>query len=400
MRQTVSHYSFFIVLLVIISSASLAQEKSISLGGYLENRFYAQYTDRSFSLQNLSKTMRLGDYNRARIELQSHPASRVNANLTVDYFTFHGFFKQRTGFLDPVANTGVSTTEQLLRIDRANIQITYPHADIMIGMQRIAWGRSMLWSPFDVFRRVNLIEPREEVRGVNALKLTIPVTSLTNIQAVYMPEERLNESPAGIRFMSAAGKTDLAFSAIYNRNNLLEQKITGIDLKGEFHIGWWMEYAYYSEKILPNRPYIPLLLHTTYNRTVMGIDYTFNTGNGLYVMAEYYRDGSGKSDKMYDYQKLFGGYRYTLARDYLLSNLNYRWNQSFTIQYTAVSNLNDKTIIHIPACTWEFVQGCEFTVGFHILSGPTGGEFRPVSLPNIPQFTGNQTLFLWLKIYF
>ena len=370
-----------------------AQERTVTLHGYMESRFYALFRDDAV-FSRLHNTARIGELNRARIRIDAQPSERVRADLAVDYFTYHGFFRERAGILDPSSRESAGSLDQLIRVDRANVQFLFSSLDVTLGLQRISWGRSMLWSPFDVFRRTNILNPQEEIRGVNALKVIIPFTQLTTLQAIYQPEETIASSPAGLRLMTTAGLTDIAGTVIHNQDVFSEQIIYGFDLKGEVYIGWWFELAWYRDELLISRS------KSQFIRSTAGIDYTIGVGNGLYLMSEYYRDGSGDSDGNYDYSQMLSGRRFTLASDYLFSSANYPLSQVFSLQYSVVGNLNDGTMIHIPSCRWEFLPNCEVTIGGNFMAGPTGGEFHPLIREGQLELTGNHAVYLWLRIYF
>lgn len=72
-----------------------------------------------------------------------------------------------------------------LWLDRCNLKITMPFADLIVGRQAINFGQAYFWSPLDVFLP---FDPRQFDRdykaGVDALRLDIPLGAFAGINLV------------------------------------------------------------------------------------------------------------------------------------------------------------------------------------------------------------------------
>ena len=168
--------------------------------------------------------------------------------------------------------------------------IRYENGDFKIrgGRQQILFGASTLFRPLGFFdtRIISGIIPL--TRGVDGLRSTYFTSSTSSVQGWAVPAKTGNRVIAGLRGEANFGpieagavvqyhpKTDLPFLADFN----IEMVQVGYHLKGEHVIGFWNESRL---DIQQDRSGDPLRFDT-----VIGIDYTFDVGQGLHVLLEYF----------------------------------------------------------------------------------------------------------------
>ena len=168
--------------------------------------------------------------------------------------------------------------------------IRYEKDDFKIrgGRQQILFGASSLFRPLGFFdtRIISGIIPL--TRGVDGLRSTYFLSSTSSVQGWAVPAQIGNRVIAGIRGEANFGpieagvalqyhpKTDLPFLADFN----IEIVQMGYHLKGEYVVGLWNESRL---DIQQDQPGDPLRFDT-----VFGVDYTFNVGQGLHVLLEYF----------------------------------------------------------------------------------------------------------------
>ena len=168
--------------------------------------------------------------------------------------------------------------------------IRYEKGDFKIrgGRQQILFGASSLFRPLGFFdtRIISGIIPL--TRGVDGLRSTYFLSSTSSVQGWAVPAQIGNRVIAGIRGEANFGpieagvalqyhpKTDLPFLADFN----IEIVQMGYHLKGEYVVGLWNESRL---DIQQDQPGDPLRFDT-----VFGVDYTFNVGQGLHVLLEYF----------------------------------------------------------------------------------------------------------------
>lgn len=368
-----------ISLLFVISKVQAA----VDISGYFENRFYLSINpDQTWD--NLSEKLSLGDYNRVRLKLQSSPSEKFSVHMAVDLFSFHGFVTSPLGTYGDSDST--ETDRVTINLDRAYVDLYFKHFDVTIGKQRVAMGVSYLWAPLDVFNRINILEPKEEKPGTNAIKIYIPLGSSSGITGVFSPENDFKSSRSGFRAKTQIFKTDIALSLIHQGER--NTTIYGLDLRGENFIGWWVEGGYFVSP--QNKDF----------KLVLGFDYTFPLKTGVYWMGEFFYDSSGeKSSSQYEYEKLFSGERFTLGRIYFLSLLRYGFSDFFYLSLSYIANWGDGSYILNPAVQYEISQNISLSCGFYLPLGNREGEFRSFELENEPQQIP-PIFFIWLKINF
>lgn len=354
---------------------TLQLSAKVDISGYLENRFFLIY-NMEMNLSDMEDKIKLADYNRLRLKLQASPAESVSVNVAVDIFSFYGAINSPFG---ASSNGSIANSKDVdIKLDRAYADIHFKKFDLTIGKQRVAMGVSYIWSPLDIFNRVNLFEPKEEKPGVNAFKLYIPLGEFSGITGVFSPEENFKTSKSGIRIQTHALGVDMALTAI--KSGDFGESIYGIDFRGENFIGWWFEFAgfFYDQK----EDY----------KTAIGFDYTFPIGNGLYWLNEFFYDSSGEPDsKNYNYDLLSSGDRFTLGRKYYLSMLRYGFDELLSCSLTYIANWDDGSFIINPNLQYDIFQNTSASLGLYLPLGKQEGEFTQAK---------RTMFFLWIKFFF
>ncbi|MCK4890935.1 MAG: hypothetical protein KAS97_13450 [Candidatus Aminicenantes bacterium] len=361
--------SFLIILLLI----NLISETEFS--GYYENRFFLIFNTGNNGLSD--NKILTGDYNRLRLKLKATPSDKVKINLAVDFFSIYGSLMTPAGVNDNSSIDQINPNEQI-DLDRIYVDMYFKHFDLSVGKQRIAMGVSYLWAPLDIFNRINFLEPKEEKPGVNALKLYAPLGKNKSLTAVFLPDEDIGSSGKALRFNWTFFNIDSGIT--YISGYQIYKDVFGLDLRGENFIGWWIEYGYFKT------------FSETYSKFVLGVDYTFPIGSGLYWLSEYFYDNSGEVDfNNYDYDLVINGDRFTLGRKYLFSMLRYGVSDFASLSISYIGNIDDGSFLINPAFSYELFQNVSITSGFYIPMGKSG---RELNNKNIGAF------FLWLKINF
>lgn len=156
------------------------------------------------------------------------------------------------------------------------------------GRQQILFGAATLFRPLGFFdtRIISGIIPL--TRGVDAVRSTYFLSNTSSIQGWAVNAKRGQRAIVGFRGEANFGpieagavlqyhpKTDLPFLA----DSTLEMIQVGYHLKGEAVIGFWNESRLDFQQDLPGDP--------MRFDTVFGVDYTFDVGQGLHVLLEYF----------------------------------------------------------------------------------------------------------------
>jgi hypothetical protein len=160
--------------------------------------------------------------------------------------------------------------------------------NIRAGRQPILFGAGALFRPLGLFdtRDISGIIPL--TRGVDGVRSTYFLSSTSSVEGWAVPAQKDSRVIVGMRGEVNIGpiemgavlqyhpKTDLPFLADFN----LEMVQMGYHLKGEHVVGYWNESRL---DIQQDQPGDPLRFDT-----VFGVDYTFDVGQGLHVLLEYF----------------------------------------------------------------------------------------------------------------
>lgn len=159
---------------------------------------------------------------------------------------------------------------------------------VRVGRQQILFGAGALFRPLGFFDTRNITGIIPLTRGVDGLRSTYFLDSTSSAQGWVVPAQIDNQVIVGLRGEANFGpveagavfqykpKTDIAFLNSFN----LELIQMGYHLKGEYVVGLWNESRL---DIQQDQPGNPLRFDT-----VFGVDYTFDLGQGLHVLLEYF----------------------------------------------------------------------------------------------------------------
>lgn len=326
----------------------------INISGYVETRPYITWND----------STHFTGYNRGWLELKTADADhgvQVGLDLIVPYDT--------STFSYVIDNISISRLALWLGDERARI---------VVGKQSLYWGVGRIFRPLDIFNRTNYFEPGYERAGSNALLGYLSLGDLSNVRGLVMPGGDINSTLVGIRTGTNVAGNDIGLTFMHRASE--RQTIVGGEITGELFAGYWGEVSYTRNDTID------------YTKMSVGLDYTFPPA--IYVMVEYYFDGSGVADPLYyDYSLITAGQRQTLAQHYLYASIGLANNPFFKPSIGSIINLIDGGTIIIPQLTYAVMENAEVTMGLNLAFGSTESEFR-----NITPYRG--AVYLWGKVYF
>jgi len=168
-----------------------------------------------------------------------------------------------------------------LRLEKGNIKIRG-------GRQQILFGSGSIFRPLGFFDTRNVAGIIPLTRGVDGVRATWFPTNSSTIEGWVIPAKSGNSLISGIRGEMLLGGIEAGIVAQYNpTNNLsflpnydLELFQLGYHFKGEKTVGYWNEGRFDIEKKSGQS-------HTRF-QSVIGSDYTFDLGQGLHVLLEYF----------------------------------------------------------------------------------------------------------------
>jgi hypothetical protein len=272
----------------------------------------------------------------------------------------------------------INGADNYLDVDRLYLDVYGEHFDLRVGRQALNWGSGQFFNPTDPFPQVLLAEPWRPRAGVNAVRLNVPFGEANDVSAVLATNDSLRELRAAGRVRFNWSETDFALVGAWrgdSRNVLL-----GVDLRGTFGVGWWVEAAY-------------LLGKTPHEEVTVGIDYSFPLLERAVVSAQYYRNGAGSTDPASASPLLraagggvmgSGATRdpfapFTSGRDYGLLGASVTIGPELSASVSMLQNLNDGSGTAIPTVNYAVLDWLQVAASAQVpyaLWG-RGGEFKP-----------------------
>lgn len=112
-----------------------------------------------------------------------------------------------------------------LFLDRVNVAVAFPWADVTVGRQAITLGKTFLWNPLDVFLAFDpRVFDQDYKPGVDAVRVQIPLGAF-----------------AGIDLIGAAGRTVTLATTLFGEENDVDASWTGSALlaRGFWTVAGW-----------------------------------------------------------------------------------------------------------------------------------------------------------------
>lgn len=338
----------FLILLLVSSRSALA----LDMGGYLENKL--QVTDG----QNMNQTNKL----------------KLDFTMKADACYL---FASLTAF-----NDFIQANHNEIELSRAYLELYPSWGKAAIGLQNIAWGNGYLFNLPDQFNPVNILDPKGEKAGINAVsvKWNISGTSLMEVVVVpAAPPGATNVTIAGcdygIKGLWTIGRFDISVYTL--KKTIVEPAIPSytdrragvLELKGELGDdlpGVWAQGGWFADKPSATGA------ETTYISSVYGSDYTLSIGNGLYLLVEYLQDGKLDNNQLYFMTRYTtNGYLtvslsglWVLESDIALYSLILKYQLNDNVEFSGMANYYPQgsgSLGMAPNCVSEIVLGLKTT---------------------------------------
>ncbi|MBO8131945.1 MAG: hypothetical protein H0Z29_10620 [Candidatus Marinimicrobia bacterium] len=340
-----------------------------ALSGYIEGRYFVLINRDNDSYQSL--------WSRAVIDIDA----RVNQNAKL-FIRIRG--EETSGFLNKISLIGSS--KKGVSFDRFYFDLNRQNLRLRVGKQIISWSFGYIFRPMDVFMPVSVYEPTFDFSGINSIKLSARTGRLSQFDAVMVPEEGYKNSKFAFRLITNIAEADL----LLNYSHYKVGDFLGLALKRDMGIGVWIESIYFIDSDIDR-------YKNNFN-TLVGFDYTFPVGNGLYFLTEYNHDQTGFESDNYSFKSAIAEERKFLGRNYLFSMINYPLNNKYSISVFCVSNLDDKSTIFSPSLSYNPRINITVNFGAYFNFSKDGTEFAPNILSK--SYRGAHYLYIFIKTYF
>ncbi len=367
------------------------------LGGYIEGRHHVLFgldpetAKLPFLPPGLHPDERYGAIERLRPTLKLNIGSDTTVVATPLLTVGHLAFDREPKSID-----------DLVTVERLYFTATDDDLDLTFGKQSIAWGSGLLLNPTDPFNERDAGDLTAERVGVLAARLTYGVDERSNVALVAaVPAETCCAGRFVGRADTTMGTTDAAVTTTWDQED--EHFIGGLDLRGEWGVGLWIEATATVPSAAPS---------DVFPTVELGVDYSFEVVKAVYLSLEYLHQGDGEArpgarlDRENLRQRLLPvvlgepGAEATLAetftRDRLLLGSHYavallRLELSSWLRAQAldVTNLVDGSGLISPQLIALALESLTITLGAQLTYGPTGGEFT-TTLPRLTEADHSQ----------
>lgn len=269
----------------------------------------------------------------------------------------------------------IDEVEDFLTLERLMLDIYHPKFDLRVGRQALNWGSAQFFNPTDVLAQNLLATPWQERQGVDAMRLTIPMGQNGQAIVVGTLDEDFQPNQGAVKIGRSFTGVD-----IYGVGSIREDDwLVGLDMKGDWTIGWWLETAY-----------------SDHLKWSLGADYSFPILDQLVISAQISHDGSGEDPLFYDWAsrqnpdfqlapcpdfgfnppESSGPPRTTLGRWYAVSSQRIGFLDRWNFSNAVLINLADQTGLIFPSLNGTFGSFFQVNAGVQYLFG-SDGEFQP-----------------------
>ncbi|MCP5107162.1 MAG: hypothetical protein GY950_27495 [bacterium] len=257
-------------------------------------------------------------------------------------------------------------------LDRCVVTIKTKVADIFIGRQAIAWGSGHVVNPTDIIAPFTFNElDTEERRGVDAVRVRIPLGMMDELDIGYIPGEdfKFENSAFYLRGKTYLMKTDVSLLLMGFRENFL----IGFDVTRAIgRAGFWCEGAYVMPNLLRKEKDPYEVEEKDYFRLSTGVDYNF--GGKLYCFLEYHFNSAGDKTPenysgLFDKTAFTDGAAYLMGRHYV--NLSATYEVTPLIPFTGllIFNVGDGSLTFAPTIEYNIKEDIYISAGAYLGMG-------------------------------
>ena len=256
-----------------------------------------------------------------------------------------------------------SRLRQETKIDffRAWLRLDNGEFKLRGGRQKILFGAGAIYRPLGFFDTRDVTGVFPQTRGVDGIRSTWFPSPSSLIEGWLLPARKGDALLVGLRGEALIGEVEAGLVVQYHPQSELndlvdfEQEMVqlGYHLKGEKEVGFWNE----------SRLDIEMQTSLRFD-TVLGADYTFNIGEGLHVLLEYFLTTRQKGFTLTDPKGQRTIQQIGFSMDQPVG-IDIRW------QIFSLFDLRDKSFQMIPQIEYSITESW-----FLYLTGRVGGNIK------------------------
>lgn len=292
------------------------------------------------------------------------------------------------------ATLGDSTSKRVTyqNLDRLNARFNLESGDLTVGRQVISLGSARMINPTDVFLPFTVTTLNQEYRtGIDMIRFQKPMGDLSEFDmgVVLGDDAKTENSAVFIKGQSNWEGSDVSVTAI----RFAEQNLLGTGIESSIgDMGVWFETAW-------------VFGDDNYNRTSLGVDYSFSTN--VFGQMEYHYNGAGAADpesyigleEHVAYQK--GGV-FLLGENYLMPSLSWTATPILTLAISSLINLDDASAFVNASGSYSLGDELGMDFGIYVFCGDElAYQPLPPAVMIQSEYGSNSNLaYMSLKYYF
>ncbi|MEK9629132.1 MAG: hypothetical protein VW455_08920 [Nitrospinota bacterium] len=241
-----------------------------------------------------------------------------------------------------------------LRLDKGDFKIRG-------GRQKILFGAGAIYRPLGFFDTRDVTGVFPQTRGADGIRTTWFPSSSSLLEGWVMPAKKEGAFLVGLRGEALVGEIEAGWVVQYHPRTDLDDLVDfdqemfqlGYHFKGEKEVGFWNE----------SRLDIEMQSSLRFD-TVLGMDYTFDLGEGLHTLLEYFVTTRQKGFTLTDPKGQRTIHQIGFSMDQPLG-IDIRW------QIFSLFDLTDKSFQMIPQIEYSITESW-----FLYLTGRAGGNIK------------------------
>jgi len=304
--------------------------------------------------------------------------------------------------LDAEFIKGDDKYEHRHEIDRALVALHPKWGDVTIGRQAIGLGRGVLFSAVDVFSPFSPLEVDREWRhGVDAFRVEYRTSTTSSVELLGVFGESWDDSAVLARGRGYLGDVDAelivgkrAEDAMFA--GVVSTIVGNAEVHGELAAFRTPE-DFPDGALFGNERWVA--------KAVAGASYTFDVGNGLYLLGEYHYSGFGvrdAEDLVFRYldgdflERFLRGDMQLLGQHGLALQLSYPFTNTVSGSLSVLQSPTDGSGIALPGFRWDFTDYASLNTHLYLPWGPKPDH----GIPQSEYGLSGESVFVQLSMYF
>jgi hypothetical protein len=280
-------FSFFIAHRISAQNDSTKHPHKFTVNGYIKYLEEISFAGNATELETV-------DLLHNRLNFRYQPDSTFNFRLEVRNRIYYGELVQEYPNFAALETSNDETIDLSKNwvnknsvlfnstIDRASAEYLNNKWDITLGVQRINWGISTVWTPNDIFNTFNYFDfDYEERPGTDAARVQYNFTTSSSLDLAVSPGRTPNQNIEALMYhFNKWGYDFQAFSGIYQEDYTAglgwAGNIAGAGFKGE--VSYFSPYQHFSDS----------------GDIAASLSFDYGFSNGIYILVSGLYNSSGK----------------------------------------------------------------------------------------------------------